>query len=161
MTFEIKVLLALALPILAAVLFFAPLRTHAAIAMSSTLGGGNSLLRAGTGISNANPESNVISRLTFAGTRGGQPETTPADENSNTGGTTSSDQSDGDNGADASSAGGAGGNGGNNGGATAGNGGNGGNGGGAAPGGLVHAGSGVSNANALNAINVTIIRITR
>lgn len=136
-----------------------PLITHAD-ENTSALGGGNALLRATSGLSHASSTSNIFSHLTFASLRGGRPDATPpANDNSNTGGGTSTEQSDGGNGADGSSAGGAGGNGGNNGGATAGDGGNGGNGGGASPGGLVRAGSVVSNSNALNMLNTTIIRI--
>ncbi|MDO8435509.1 MAG: hypothetical protein Q7S89_02395, partial [bacterium] len=146
MASSITTLLVVALLLLAAMLFFMPLRTYAAednarLGLPAQAGGGNALARAtaggSLGLSRAFPASGLLSHLTFASTRGGQPETTPADENSNTGGATSSEQSDGENGADATSAGGAGGNGGGNGGATAGNGGNGGDGGGAAPGGLV------------------------
>lgn len=147
---------------LGAVLLIAPVATSAD-ATTARLGGGNALLRATTGqsqgLARSNPASDIFAHLTFAGTRGGQPETTP-NENSNTGGGTSSEQSDGENGADSTSAGGAGGNGGNNGGATAGNGGSGGNGGNAAPAGLVRAGDSVSNSTALNVININIIRIS-
>jgi len=141
-----------------------PMATSADTA-TARLGGGNALARVSIGQSqgtvHASPSSNLLSHLTFASLRGGQPEETPpANDNSNTGGSTSSEQSDGENGADATSAGGDGGNGGNNGGTTAGNGGNGGDGGGADPGGLVRAGNVVSNANALNMLNVNVIRIT-
>lgn len=106
------------------------------------------------GVGHASTTSNLSAHLAFASLRGGSPEETPpANQNTNTGGGTSSDQSDGENGADGASAGGAGG-------TTAGNGGNGGDGGGAAPGGLIQAGGAVSNANAINAINTSIIRFT-
>src|SRR3989344_6846141 len=105
----ITTLLVLASLLSAAMLFFVPLRTYAALSTSASLGGGNSLLRAGTGVSNANSASSILSRLSFAGTRGGQQETTPPNENSNTGGNTSTDQSNGpagSNGAPAGTAGG-------------------------------------------------------
>ena len=149
-----------------------PMATSADTA-TARLGGGNALARVSIGQSqgtvHASPSSNLLSHPTFASLRGGQPEETPpANDNSNTGGSTSSEQSDGENGADATSAGGDGGNGGNpstnsgqaNGGATAGNGGDGGNGGEADPGGLVRAGSVVSNANGVNMLNINVIRIT-
>ncbi len=131
--------------ILAGMLFMFTPRGADAAQTTSRLGGGNALLRATGGLAHANLASDILARLTFASTNGGQPDPIP---------------SDGDNGADATSAGGAGGNGGNNGGATAGNGGNGGDGGNAAAGGLVRAGNVVSNSTALNVINATIVRIS-
>lgn len=86
-------------------------------------------------------------------------DTTSPDPTSNTGGNTSTNQSDGPTGQNGNPSGTTGGDG--NGGTTAGNGGNGGDGGGAAAGGSVRAGNVVSNSNALNAINVTIVRISR
>lgn len=144
---------------LGAMLVAAPAAAFADVA-AARLGGGNALARVtigqSQGIAHAAPASNLFDHPALASVRGGRPEETPIDQNSDTGGVTSSEQSDGEDGADAASAGGAS----NNGGVTAGNGGDGGNGGGAGAGGLVRAGNTVSNATALNAINTTIIRIS-
>ncbi|PIR83987.1 hypothetical protein COU18_01095 [Candidatus Kaiserbacteria bacterium CG10_big_fil_rev_8_21_14_0_10_51_14] len=157
---------------IATLLIFIPGISAAAVSPNAFLGGGNALARAlageSQGLVHASSTSGLLAHLTFASTRGGRPEETPpadVNENSDTGGNTSTDQSDGpagQNGAPAEAAGGnpSTGSGQANGGASAGNGGNGGDGGGAAPGGLVRAGSVISNANALNMINVSIIRIS-
>ena len=137
-TVKLALAASFAFTLLCAVLLALP--GTSAASTTSRLGGGNALLRATTGITNANIASNILSRLQFAGLQGGQ--------------------SDGENGADATSAGGAGGNGGNNGGVVAGNGGNGGDGGGAMPGGWGRAGNSVSNANGVNMLNINVIRIT-
>ena len=142
-------------------------------APAAQAGGGNALTRVNSGgsqgLTRASPTSGLLGHLTFASTRGGRlEETPPANENSNTGGSTSTDQSDGADGSTGSPqassngapAGGANGNS-SNGGATAGNGGNGGDGGGASPGGWVRAGGAGSNSNSVNMINVTIIKIGR
>lgn len=143
---------------------------------TARLGGGNALMRVSIGqsqgISHSNSASNLFDNLTFASMRGGQPDPIPANENSSSGGNTSTDQSNGSagaNGAPADTGNG------NNGGASAGNGGDGGdggssptnsgqgaggNGGDAGPGGLVRAGSTVSNSTAINAINTSIVRIS-
>jgi len=144
------------------ILFLLPMSIEAG-ETTSRLGGGNSLLRATTGISHTSNASNLFDRLGFASTNGGRPEETPPSQSqSNSGGDTSTDQQNGQNGQNGASAGGGTGDGGddNNGGATAGNGGDGGDGGGASNGGLVRAGGVVSNATALNMINVNIIRIS-
>lgn len=135
---------------------------------NARLGGGNALLRATSGISHANPVSDILSRLTFASTRGGMPEEVPppsqgsgGESASNTGGNVGGggEGSPGDSAPESVNTNG-GGEGGNNGGASSGNGGDGGNGGNASPGGLVRAGDVVTNATALNAINVNILRIS-
>ena len=125
-------------------------------AANALLGGGNALARATTGqsqgLANANPASNLLSRLTFASTRGGtSEEVPPTGSTSTTPETTQSETVP-----TVHSSGG--GNSNNNGGAQGGDGGSGGN---AAPGGLVRAGDVVSNATAVNAINTTIVRIGR
>jgi len=144
---------------------------------TARLGGGNALMRVSIGqsqgITHSNSASNLFSNLTFASMRGGMPEETPPEQDSSTGGGTSTDQSNGSagaNGAPADTGNG------NNGGASAGNGGDGGdggssptnsgqegaggNGGDAGPGGLVRAGNAVSNSTAINAINTSIVRIS-
>ena len=168
MTFTRKTSL-LSVSLLAALLLLglAPQGAGAAVSQSASLGGGNSLLRAGTGATNANFASSILSRLSFASTRGGQSANVPPEdsEDSNSGEQSAGGETgtNGDAGAqDVGSPSPASG-GGNNGGAQAGNGGNGadgGAGGSASTGGLVRAGDVVSNANAVNMINVNIIRIT-
>lgn len=181
--------------ILLGVLLFglAPQSASAAASTNATLGGSNALSRATSGQSQglvrANTTSDLFTHLTFASTRGGRSaETPPANEQSDTGGTTSTDQSDGPSGENGDAAGvSAGGGNASNGGASAGNGGNGGdggassgnggpgttssqgsdgygagdggNGGSASTGGLVKAGSVVSNSTAINMINLNIVRI--
>lgn len=177
-----KTILAAALWLLvASMLFLAPLITRAA-ETSSRLGGGNALARATAGqsqsLSQTNPASNLLIRLTFASFHGGGPdEVPPAPQGgdgesgaaSGTGGSTATggsgvDGTTGEPPVQSNTSG----NGGNpstssgqvNGGAQAGAGGDGGAGGSASPGGLVRSGDVVSNATAINAINVTIIRIS-
>jgi hypothetical protein len=126
-------------------------------------GGGNALWNASAGIEHANIASDIFSRLTFAATRGGMPvEDNPLDggpaggeegsggeaENSNESGpaTFSLPENASENGGDHS-----------NGGVGTGDGGNGGD---AGAGGLVRAGSVASNAQALNMLNVIMIRFS-
>lgn len=183
MTFTHKTSL-LSASFLAALLLFglAPQGASAAVSPNAFLGGGNALSRAtlgqSQGLTNANPASDLLARLTFAGTHGGRAEEVPPENGgqSNSGGNSANGETgtDGDAGAQdviapspsgnengnnpignsASS------NGASNGGATAGNGGDGGDGGSASPGGLVRAGNVVSNATAVNMINVNIVRIS-
>ena len=150
--------------LLASMFFLIPFSAHAS-EETARLGGGNALSRAmngqSQGILNSNLASDLLSHLTLASARGGRPEETPPENaNSNSGGNSSVDQHDGASGQDGDGAGAAAGNGANNGGATAGNGGDGGDGGNSSPGGLVRAGNVVSNATALNMINVNIVRIS-
>ena len=139
-------------------LVFLVLPRHAsATEATALLGGGNALVHATTGIQHANPRSSITEHLLFASTRGGKPEVIPpsasstqatADDQQGDDGGPSGDSGDSNN-QDENSQG-------ENGGASGGNGGNGGN---AAEGGLVRAGSVVSNANALNVLNTVLIRI--
>lgn len=133
---------------------------HAALA-NAALGGGNALARAmagqSQGLEHASSTSGLLDRLTFASTRGGRPDEVPPPQ-SNAGGNNATTTPQGSGGgeeesSDAQDVG----SGNNNGGATSGNGGNGGN---AALGGLVRAGSVVSNATALNVLNTNIVRIS-
>ena len=160
-TVKLALAASFAFTLLCAVLLALP--GTSAASTTSRLGGGNALLRATTGITNANIASNILSRLQFAGLQGGQSDDVPAD-----------DEDLGSNGDPATtasppvggSAGYGAGNGGtgNNGGAQAGDGGNGADGGGGGsggPGGLIRAGNVVSTSNAINTINTVIIRIGR
>ena len=101
---------------------------------SAQLGGGNAGLRGGVGVSHANPTSNIVSRVSFAGTQGGQPENIPPAPQAN-----ANQNSQGSNGGTQGGSGGSGGN--------------------SATGGAVSAGSVVSNANAVNVINTVIVRV--
>lgn len=157
---------------LAGLLFLlAPVGAHAAAANAS-LGGGNALARATTGqsqgLTHASSTSDLLAHLTFASTRGGKPTEVPP-ANSNAGGNGgeesgseegstegSQDGNTSDPSAQDNASGNASGNQ-NNGGASSGNGGNGGDG---APGGLVVAGGVVSNAHAVNVLNVNLVRIS-
>lgn len=151
-------------------LVLAPQSAAAAVSPNAFLGGGNALSRATSGqsqgLTHASSTSDLLARLTFASTRGGpgttssqssdgygagKPEETPP-ANSNPTPNSASSNPEGE--LAAHGAGGAG----NNGGASSGNGGNGGN---AGPGGLVRSGSVVSNATAVNVLNVNIVRIGR
>lgn len=131
---------------------------------ASRLGGGNALVRNTTGVANANVASDILSRMNFASTRGGQQNQASEDENTDTVDENTEEETN-DEGADASQA---------NQNANANqnqnendhaNGGaegiNGGDGGDAGPGGLVRSGDIVSNATAINMINTVIIRIGR
>lgn len=141
-----------------ALLALLPVRTHA-VSPHAFLGGGNALARATSGesqgLAHASSTSDLLSHLTFASTRGGREAEVPP--TASTTATTSTPQSD-ENGADSNeSLNGQAGSG-SNGGAR---GGNGGNGGGGSTGGVVRAGSVVSNANAVNVLNTIIVRIGR
>ena len=132
-------------------------RYASATEATALLGGGNALVHATTGIQHANPRSLITEHLLFASTRGGKGEVIPPIASSTQ--STADDQQ----GDDAGPSGNSGDtnnqdeNGqGENGGAS---GGNGGNGGSAAEGGLVRAGSIVSNANAVNVLNTVLVRI--
>lgn len=123
----------------------APGGAHASSA-SAALGGGNALMRAlesrSLGVTNANPVSEILSRLQFSSTNGGT---------ENTGGAQSQDQQNGQSGQSGNSAG-SGDDNAQNGGAQGGNGGDGG------PGGVVRAGNTVTNSNALNVLNAILVR---
>lgn len=137
-----------------------PASTHAAPAPNAFLGGGNALMRATSGqsqgLTHATSTSDLLSHLTLASTRGGRGTEVPP-ENSNEGGnaegteegeqgTQSLPEEANENGTNHE-----------NGGAQGGEGGNGDN---SSPGGLVRAGSVVSNSNAVNVINTNIVRIS-
>lgn len=155
--------------VLVALFVFLIVPRHVSAAEATALlGGGNALAHATTGVQHANPRSSIMEHLLFASTRGGKPDLVPPSASSTE--ATSDDQgndedSSGDS-ANSNSAGGpstgstgspqAGSGSSSNGGAS---GGNGGNGGSAAPGGLVRAGSVVSNATAVNVLNTIIVRI--
>lgn len=157
------------------IFFFVPSRAHADEA-TARLGGGNALARAiagqSQGIAHANPASDLLAHLTFASTRGGRPDEVPPangnqgnNDGAETGGNTAaggegvqgSNPSTPSTGSGQASSEQAGSGSSNNGGASSGNGGDGGS---ASPGGLVRAGNVVSNATALNMLNVNIVRIS-
>lgn len=123
---------------------------------ASRLGGGNAVLRAQTGMTNANPMSDIFARLQFASLHGGQEEDVP--EGEEVGDEQSETETNANANTNANSNQNAVGGNGNNGGALGANGGAGGDGG---PSGLIRAGDVVSNATAQNSINVVIIRIGR
>lgn len=133
-----------------------PASTYAAPAPNAFLGGGNALSRANSGesqgLTHATSTSDLLSHLTFASTRGGRSEEVPPPKEDSDGegseeATQSSpspaNTSNGHSNANGNASGG-----------------NGGNGGGAEAGGLVRAGSVVSNSNAVNVINTNIVRIS-
>lgn len=142
----------------ALLLAFVPGSASAAPAANAFLGGGNALARAisgqSQGLAHATSTSDLLAHLTFASTRGGRPTEVPPTASTTEATTATSQGDEGSTESDGSSNGQTAG--GSNGGASGGNGGNGGN---AAPGGLVRAGSVVSNANAVNVINTNIVRI--
>ncbi len=134
----------------ASLLFALPLSARAD-EVTARRGGGNALFNGATGIAHATSNSDILTHLTLASTRGGKPEEVPpAVSASNPPSNESDDTSTPDvtsEGADHQ-----------NGGASGGNGGSGGNSG---VGGLVVAGGAVSNATALNVLNMNIVRISK
>ena len=130
---------------------FGPAKAHAAAAPNASLGGGNALSRATSGesqgLTHANSSSNLLEHLTLASTRGGRSTETPPQEDGNGDVTESSLPNTANSNAADNANGGA-------------QGGNGGSGGTSANGGLIRAGSVVSNSTAVNAINTNIIRIS-
>lgn len=134
-----------------------PTILFAAASPNAFLGGGNALSRANSGesrgLTNASPSSNLMDHLTFASTHGGRGEEVPPPKEDSDDGEGSESEEDAEN----SSLGKVTSNGNSNGNASGGNGGNGGN---SSPGGLVRAGSVVSNSNAVNVINTNIVRIS-
>ena len=139
-----------AMLLLGSLIILIPASTHAAAAPNAFLGGGNALSRGTSGesqgLTNANSSSDILTRLTFASTKGGRPAETPPAQDDEEDTTAASLPENANENAQNNANGNA-------------QGGNGGNGGTSAPGGLIRAGSTVSNSTAVNAINTNIVRI--